>query len=1016
MSSDTKRLFEGSSGPTAGLRASLGRFTPASLRLGRLGRHGLVLLGLVCIAATWAAALYGIREERRAAEQEARQTTANLARAFEEHIVRSIRAADQTLLFVRELYARDPAGFDVRPWSRASEAANGFTFQVSIVDRTGRFLMSNLDPEGRTRVDLSDRAHVRVHLSGGEDVLFISEPVFGRVSNKWTINLSRRIAAPDGSLRGVAVVSMDPAYLSRFYDSIDLGRKGVISLVGTDGVIRIRVGSGEPVIGLKLTGSPFFTTVLRAPVGHYQVRSPVDAVSRTYGYRGIKDLPLVVLVGLADEEVFAAAERNRIGYLVAAAVLTLIIVGVVVLLQRYQRGLQRATAAAEAAARTRSDFIAVMSHEIRTPLNGVIGMSGLLIDSGLEGEQARFAVTLRDSAEHLLHIVDDVLDFSKLDAGCLELEAVPFDVARLVEGTVRGVAPRAAQKGLALAVVLPPDLPRTVVGDPARIRQVLLNLITNGLKFTEMGGVTVDVSVVASKTPRRVGIAFDIVDSGIGIPAEAMERLFTAFHQADTSVSRRFGGTGLGLAICRRLIERMGGTITVDSAAGYGSTFRVCLDLDLEDPEAPLLGGMAADAPRILVIDRNPVSRTALVRQLALLGAEASAANTPELGVSMAWNSAVTANPFTCIVIDDSVASAEIVSSLRAEPCMAATRLVLLAAATATQPPCGGFDAMLHKPLAFEAVRDTILGGTGVPEPSDLQPVGDPAALGVATPLRILVAEDNPTNQLVAQKLLEGLGFAIDLVADGAAAVAAVQAGTYDLVFMDVMMPGMDGLQATRAIRALPPPAGTVHVIALTANAFKHDAETCRAAGMDDFVGKPITRDRLETSIRRFLAKRDRAAGGAASGPTAGAAAAGAALGAVPREVPSHPAPEPPAFDRDAYSRLGEEIGPDGARQVLATFLTDSRERLARLHSHAVAGAAGIEQEAHTLKGAAGSLGFARLAALAGRLEEDARAGRARDLDGQVAALTAAFEELGGVVTEIDGDAGAAAPPSGVAA
>ncbi|WP_170146048.1 ATP-binding protein [Rhodoplanes elegans] len=1012
MSAYTKRLSEG----LTRLDAALGRGWPGRLRLGLLGRHGLVLLGLVVIAVIWAGAFYGIHEERRAAEQEARQTTANLARAFEEHIVRSIRAADQTLLFVRELYARDPAGFDVRPWASVSEAANGFTFQVSIVDRTGRFLMSNLDPEGRSRVDLSDRAHVRVHLAGREDVLFISEPVFGRVSNKWTINLSRRISAPDGSLRGVAVVSMDPAYLSRFYDSIDLGRKGVISLVGTDGVIRIRVGSGEPVIGLKLSGSPLFSTILRIPVGHYQSRSPVDAVSRTYGYRAIKDLPLVVLVGLADDEIFAAAERNRIGYLVAAGVLTLVIVGVVVLLQRYQRGLQRATAAAEAAARTRSDFIAVMSHEIRTPLNGVIGMSGLLIDSGLEGEQARFAVTLRDSAEHLLHIVDDVLDFSKLDAGCLEFEAVPFDVARLVEGMVRGVAARAAEKGLALAVVLTPDLPRTVVGDPARIRQVLLNLITNGLKFTEMGGVTVDVSVVASQTPRRVGIAFDVVDSGIGIPPEAMDRLFTAFHQADSSVSRRFGGTGLGLAICRRLVEHMGGTITVDSAAGYGSTFRVCLDLDLEDPETPLLGGMAADAPRILVIDRNPVSRTALVRQLALLGAEASAANTRELGVSMAWNSAVTANPFTCIVIDDSVASTEIVSSLRAEPCMAATRLVLLAAAATTQPPCGGFDAMLHKPLAFEAVRDTILAGTGVPEPSALLAEGAPPALGVAAPLRILVAEDNPTNQLVAQKLLEGLGFAIDLVADGAAAVAAVQTGVYDLVFMDVMMPGMDGLQATRAIRALPPPAGSVHVIALTANAFKHDAETCRTAGMDDFVGKPITRDRLEASIRRFLAKRDRAAGGVASGPTAGASAAGAALDGGPRERPPHPVPEPPTFDRDAYARLGEEIKPDGARQVLDTFLTDSRERLARLHSHVVAGAAGIEQEAHTLKGAAGSLGFARLAALAGRLEEDARAGRSRDLDGQIAALTAAFAELGGVVREIDGNAKEAAAPSGVAA
>ncbi|MDC7787270.1 ATP-binding protein [Rhodoplanes sp. TEM] len=969
-------------------------------RSGWVGRYGLVLLGLACVAAIWAGVLYEIREDRRAAALEAAQTTANLVRAFEEHIIRSIRGADQTLLFAREIYARDPAGFDVRPWAAASEAANGFTFQVSIVDRTGRFVTSNLDPSGLNRIDLSDREHIRVHLNGTEDRLFISEPVFGRVSNKWSINISRRIAAPDGSLLGVAVVSVDPAYLSRFYDSIDVGRKGVIALVGTDAVVRTRVGNGETVIGLRLTGSPLFKALARAPTGLMEARSSVDGVARTFAYRTIKDLPLIVLVGLADEEIYAQAERNRVSYLGGAAALTLLTIAVILMLLRYQRGLQRATEAAEAAVRTRSDFIAVMSHEIRTPLNGVIGMAGLLIDSGLGGEQARYAVTLRDSAEHLLHIVDDVLDFSKLDAGCLELEQVPFDLARLVEGTVRGLAPRAADKGLALAVVLPPDLPRSVVGDPGRIRQVLLNLLTNGLKFTEIGGVTVDVSVVASATPRRVGIAVDVVDSGIGIPTEAMGRLFSEFHQADSSVSRRFGGTGLGLAICKRLVERMGGTITVDSAPGCGTTFRVCVDVGLADPETPLLGGMAADAPRILVIDRNAVSRTALVRQLALLGAELSAANTRELGVSMAWNAAVGANPFTCIVIDESVATGDIVRSLRAEPCMASARLVLVGAAP--QPgQAVGYDAVLLKPLSFEAIRDTILAGSRGGD-AGADTAGDELPpLGTAHPLRILVAEDNPTNQLVAQKLLEGLGYRADLVPDGNDAVAAVKTGAYDLVFMDVMMPGLDGLQATRAIRALPEPLGRTHVVALTANAFKHDAETCRAAGMDDFVGKPITPDRLEAAIRRFLAQG--AQGGLVS----------EAVGARPAAPPE---PVPPTFDRDAYDRLGEEIGADGARQVLETFLMDSRDRLAQLRSHAVSGAAGIEQEAHTLKGAAATLGFARLSELARRLEENARTGRQRGLDAEVEALAAAFEELGGVVKEIDARAAVPGEATGVAA
>ncbi|NVO15836.1 MAG: response regulator [Rhodoplanes sp.] len=948
-----------------------------------LGPHGVILLGLACIAVIWAGAIYEIHEERRFVAQDAHQTTSNLARAFEEHIIRSVRGVDQTLLYVREIYSRDPQGFDVRPWARASEVANDFAFQLSVIDRNGRLVTSSLDPLGTNGVDLSDRDHIRVHLRRDDDILFISEPVLGRVSNKWSINISRRIEGPDGRLLGIAVVSVDPTYLARFYDSIDVGRKGIISLVGTDAVVRIRVGNGSEVIGKRLAGSPLFAAFSRAPAGVVEAQSSVDGVQRTFSYRKVKDLPLIVLVGLADEEVYATFGRNRAMYLGGALVLSIGLVIVIVMIQRYQRGLQRAAAAAEAAVRARSDFIAVISHEIRTPLNGVIGMAGLLTESGLTGEQARFAGTLRDSAEHLLHLVDDVLDFSKLDAGCVVLEEIPFDLAALVEGTLRGVGQRAAAKGLALAAVLSPELPRTVVGDPGRLRQVLLNMLTNGIKFTETGGITVDVVVVASRAPRRIGIAVDVVDSGIGIAPEAMGGLFAEFQQADSSVSRRFGGTGLGLAICKRLIERMGGTITVDSAVGRGTAFRVVVDVGLPDAEAPLLGGVATTAPRVLVIDRNGVSRSALVRQLALLGAEVSAADTRDLGVSMAWDAAVTAQPFTCIALDETVASGDIIASLQAEPCMATTRLVLLTSAAAHERVAGAdetFDAVLGKPLGYAAVRGAIVEGSTGAEAFDTRAgVGQPP-LGTVHPLRILVAEDNPTNQLVVQKLLEGLGYAIDLVPDGAAALAAVKAAPYDLVFMDMMMPGMDGLQATRAIRALPEPERRVHVVALTANAFKHDAETCRIAGMNDFVGKPITRDRLEAAIRRYLGLRVREP--AAVGTGADVAA---------------------TFDRGTFALLGEEIGPDGARQVLATFMSDSRARVAALREHVAARAAGdVEHEAHTLKGAAGTLGFACLAEIARQLEQDAKAGRDRNLDDQVRALSAAFDELAGVMAEID--------------
>lgn len=965
--------------PDRGLRASLSSFLH-TLRRPRVGAYGALVLGVAVVAMIWAGAFYAVHEERRAVETDARQTTKNLARAFEEQIIRAIRGVDQTLLFVRDIYARDPRGFDVLPWAAASERANDFAFQVSIIDRDGRFLTSNLDPSGGARVDLSDREHFRVQKEGVGDELFISRPILGRVSKKWSINISRRISAPDGSFLGAAVVSVDPADLTRFYDQIDLGQGGAITLVGTDGVVRARVADGVGMNEVAVAELPLTERFAETPDGTLDFRSKFDGVDRIVSFRKVRGLPLVVAVGLSDRTVLAPYERTRRVWLVGAAVLTLGVIAVLVMIQRYQAGLRRTTAAAEAVARARSEFLAVISHEIRTPLNGVIGMADLLVGSRLEGEPKRFARTLRDAAEHLLHVVSDVLDFSKLDSGSLDVEDLSFDLVELVETTVQALAPRAQDKGLALAAVFSPDLPRTVTGDPGRIRQVLLNLLTNGVKFTETGGVTIDVTRTASREAGRVGIAFEIADSGIGIAEEAMARLFRAFEQADISVWRQFGGTGLGLAISKRLVDRMGGTIAVTSAVGRGTTFRVALELPIAGEAIETIGGVATSRPRVLVVDRNPVSRAAMVRQLAALGAEASAANTPALGISMAWDAAVTAHPFACVVVDESITTVDIAGSLRAEPCMATTRLVLTTASLGNDPDGvirSRFDVVLGKPVSFAAVCRRILDDVALPEPA-ARTEPDRPVLGVAHPLRILVAEDNPINQLVASKLLESLGYRADLVPDGATALTAVRTVPYDLVFMDVTMPEMDGLTATRAIRALPDPARRVHIVALTANAFKHDAETCRAAGMNDFVGKPVTRERLEAAIRRYFGLR------------------------VQRERIGTAVGVPMVFDRAVFDRLGDAIGADGARQVLDTFMSDTAKRVRLLRSRAAARKAGeVEHEAHTLKSAAGSLGFTRLAEIARQLEADARAGRVQDLDRLGVALSVAFEELSGTVDEL---------------